>query len=74
MVDYAEFRALAPFIKLVEDSLAGLADGDRYFDLFADDVVMEFVYAPRAHRPSSGDVRRSSTRSAATGASSPSTA
>ncbi|UXX96627.1 nuclear transport factor 2 family protein [Streptomyces sp. AD2-2] len=51
MVDYAEFRALAPFIKLVEDSLAGLADGDRYFDLFADDVVMEFVYAPPGTPP-----------------------
>ncbi|MFD5075239.1 nuclear transport factor 2 family protein [Streptomyces sp. NPDC058371] len=51
MVDYAEFKALAPFIKLVEDSLAGLADGDRYFDLFADDVVMEFVYAPPGTPP-----------------------
>ena len=52
MVNYAEFKALAPFMALVEDSLAGLADGERYFDLFADDIVMEFVYAPPGTPPS----------------------
>ncbi|WP_327070766.1 hypothetical protein [Kitasatospora sp. NBC_01302] len=46
MVDYAHFKALGPFMELVEESLAGLTDGEHYFDLFADDVVMEFLYAP----------------------------
>jgi ketosteroid isomerase-like protein len=52
MVDYTEFKALGPFITLVEESLSGLAEGERYFDLFADDVVMEFVYAPPGTPPS----------------------
>jgi ketosteroid isomerase-like protein len=52
MVDYTEFKALGPFIELVEQSLAGLAEGERYFDLFAEDVLMEFIYAPPGTPPS----------------------
>ncbi|MFF7590389.1 nuclear transport factor 2 family protein [Kitasatospora purpeofusca] len=51
MVDYAQFKALGPFMELVEESLAGLTDGEHYFDLFADDVVMEFLYAPPGTPP-----------------------
>jgi ketosteroid isomerase-like protein len=52
MVDYSEFEALAPFMRLIEESLAGLVDGERYFDLFAEDVLMEFIYAPPGTPPS----------------------
>ena len=52
MVDYAEYKALGPFIELIEELLTGLVDGDRYFDYFADDIVMDFVYAPPGTPPS----------------------
>lgn len=52
MVDYAEFEALAPFMRLIEESLAGLVDGERYFDMFDEDIFMEFIYAPPGTPPS----------------------
>ena len=47
-----DFRALDPFFRVIEKGLAGLVDGDHFFDLLADDVVFEFVitvpdYPPR---------------------------
>jgi ketosteroid isomerase-like protein len=46
MVDskYAAFRALDPFFNIIQQSLAGLVDGDHYFDTIADDAVFEFRY------------------------------
>jgi ketosteroid isomerase-like protein len=41
---YATYTALNPFFEIIKRGLAGLVDGDHYFDLFADDMVMEFRY------------------------------
>jgi uncharacterized protein len=38
-----DFRALEPFFRVIEEGLAGLVDGDHFFDLLADDVVFEFI-------------------------------
>jgi ketosteroid isomerase-like protein len=42
--EYAAFKALDPFFKVVMDGLSGLVDGKHYFDTFADDAVYEFRY------------------------------
>jgi ketosteroid isomerase-like protein len=34
---------LDPFFRIIEQGLQGLADGDRFFELLADDVVFDFV-------------------------------
>ncbi len=41
--DIEDFRALDPFFRIVEQGLQGLADGDHFFDLLAEDVVFDFV-------------------------------
>jgi uncharacterized protein len=41
---YAAFKALDPFFEISLQGLAGLVDGDHYFDTMADDVVFEFRY------------------------------
>jgi uncharacterized protein len=41
---YAAFRALDPFFNIVQQGLAGLVDGDHYFDTIADDAMFEFRY------------------------------
>ena len=38
-----DFAALDPFFRIVEEGVSGLADGDHFFDLLADDVVFEYV-------------------------------
>jgi ketosteroid isomerase-like protein len=38
-----DFRALEPFFRIIEQGLAGLADGEHFFDLLADDVVFDYV-------------------------------
>src|SRR6202453_3149639 len=38
-----DFEALDPFFRIVEEGLGGLADGDNFFDLLADDAVFEYV-------------------------------
>ena len=38
-----DFRALAPFFRVIEEGLDGLVDGGHFFDLLADDVVFEFI-------------------------------
>jgi uncharacterized protein len=43
LADLEDFRALDPFFRIIERGLQGLADGDHFFDLLADDVVFEFV-------------------------------
>jgi ketosteroid isomerase-like protein len=42
--DYAAFAALDPFFDVVLRGLAGLVDGDHYFDTIAPDAVFEFRY------------------------------
>jgi len=41
---YAVFKALDPFFNIVQEGLAGLVDGDHYFDTIADHAVFEFRY------------------------------
>ncbi|MFD4506443.1 nuclear transport factor 2 family protein [Streptomyces sp. NPDC058457] len=38
-----DFAALEPFFRIVQEGLAGLADGEHFFDLLAEDVVVEYV-------------------------------
>jgi ketosteroid isomerase-like protein len=38
-----DFRALDPFFRIIEEGLAGLVDGEHFFDLLADDVVFDYV-------------------------------
>src|ERR1700738_2137938 len=41
--DLDDFRALDPFFRIIEQGLAGLADGDHFFDLLAQGVVFDFI-------------------------------
>ena len=41
---YAAFKALDPFFNIVQRGLAGLVDGDHFFDAIADDAIFEFRY------------------------------
>lgn len=41
---YAAFSALDPFFDIVRQGLAGLVDGDHYFDTIAPDAVFEFRF------------------------------
>ncbi len=54
----ADFRALDPFFRIIEEGVAGLVDGEHFFDLLAEDVVFEYVITvpgyPRRPRPASG--------------------
>ena len=41
--DSSNFGADGPFFRIIREGLGGLADGEDYFDLLADDVVVEYV-------------------------------
>ena len=56
---YAAFSALDPFFDIVRQGLAGLVDGDHYFDTIAPDAVFEFRYRFRAIRQKSWAVKPS---------------
>ena len=47
--DIEDFRALDPFFRIIEQGLQGLADGDHFFELLADDVVFDFVITVPDH-------------------------
>jgi ketosteroid isomerase-like protein len=38
-----DFRALEPFFRIIEDALVGVADGEHFFDLLADEVVFDYI-------------------------------
>lgn len=42
-VDAAGFAALDPFFRIIQEGLAGLVDGEHFFDLLAEDAVFEYV-------------------------------
>jgi ketosteroid isomerase-like protein len=42
--EYAIFKALDPFFRVVEQGLRGFVDGEHYFDTIADDALFEFRY------------------------------
>jgi ketosteroid isomerase-like protein len=46
--DLDDFKALEPFFRIIQQGLAGLADGERFFDLLAEDVVFECASQGRA--------------------------
>jgi ketosteroid isomerase-like protein len=41
--DIEDFRALDPFFRVIEQGLQGIADGDHFFELLAEEVVFDFV-------------------------------
>jgi uncharacterized protein len=41
--DDSNFGADGPFFRIIREGLRGVADGEDFFDLLADDVVVEFV-------------------------------
>jgi ketosteroid isomerase-like protein len=43
MSDHPDFQALDPFFRIIEKGVAGLVDGERYFEMLADDVVFEYI-------------------------------
>src|SRR4029077_1954750 len=50
----ADFRALDPFFRIIEEGVAGLVDGEHYFEMLAEDVVFEYIitvpgYPRRVH-------------------------
>jgi ketosteroid isomerase-like protein len=38
-----DFRALEPFFRIITEGVAGLVDGEHFFDLLAEDVVFEYI-------------------------------
>jgi uncharacterized protein len=38
-----DFRALEPFFRIIEQALVGLAAGEHFFDLLADEVVFDYT-------------------------------
>jgi uncharacterized protein len=38
-----DFAALDPFFRVIKEGLSGIADGDHFFDLLADEVVFDYV-------------------------------
>jgi ketosteroid isomerase-like protein len=41
--DLDDFKALEPFFRITEQGLEGLADGEHFFDLLAEDVVFDYI-------------------------------
>jgi uncharacterized protein len=41
---YAGYEALNPFFEIVQQGLAGLVDGEHFFDAVAEDAVFDFRY------------------------------
>ena len=41
--DDPDFRGLDPFFRIIEEGVAGLVDGEGYFEMLAEDVVFEYV-------------------------------
>ena len=39
----ADFRALDPFFRIIERGATGLVDGEHFFDLLAEDVIVDYV-------------------------------
>ncbi|HEY3716178.1 MAG TPA: nuclear transport factor 2 family protein [Jatrophihabitantaceae bacterium] len=38
-----DFQALDPFFRIIEEGVAGLVDGEHFFDLLTEDVVFEYI-------------------------------
>jgi uncharacterized protein len=49
--DNSNFGADGPFFRVIREGLKGLADGEDYFDLLADDAVFEYVISVPGYPP-----------------------
>jgi ketosteroid isomerase-like protein len=38
-----DFGALDPFFRIIQEGLAGLTEGEHFFDLLTDDVVFDYI-------------------------------
>jgi uncharacterized protein len=38
-----DFHALDPFFQIIEEGVAGLVDGEHFFDLLAEDVIIDYI-------------------------------
>lgn len=38
-----DFHALDPFFRIIERGVAGLVDGEHFFDLLAEDIIVDYV-------------------------------
>src|SRR5579863_3751431 len=43
IADLDDFKALDPFFRIIEQGLAGIADGGHFFDLLGEDVIFDYV-------------------------------
>jgi uncharacterized protein len=41
--DLDDFKALDPFFRIIQQGLHGLADGEHFFDLLAEDVIFDYI-------------------------------
>jgi hypothetical protein len=55
ITDLDDFKALDPFFRIIEKGLDGIADGENFFDLLAEEVTFDYIITTpgaRAARPS----------------------
>ena len=43
ITDLDDFKALDPFFRIIEQGLAGIAEGEHFFDLLAEEVIVDYV-------------------------------
>lgn len=43
LTDHEDFLALRPFFRIVEEALTGIVDGADFFDMLAEDIVVDYV-------------------------------
>lgn len=41
--DLDDFKAHDPFFRIIEQGLDGIADGEHFFDLLAEDVIFDYI-------------------------------
>ena len=59
IANLADFAALDPFFRIIEQGLAGLVQPGHFFDLLAEDITVDYVvtvpgYPRRIERPRRG--------------------
>ena len=59
IANLADFAALDPFFRIIEQGLAGLAGPGHFFDLLAEDITVEYVVTVPGTRGTSRAVPRS---------------
>lgn len=51
IADLADFAALDPFFRIIEKGLDGLAGPGHFFDLLAEDIIIEYVVRTPGYPP-----------------------